>query len=165
VTITPRLNAEPAETAEKTTRSAAAWFAILAATLLAACSRGLSPVEPAPLVDVTGSWSGTASDSSGHGEMTWELVQAEASISGAFSMRDAETGYGARGSASGTVSGTRVRFKLKVPIGGADGPWAACTIEVEGDIEATTASLSGNYSGSNSCGGAITAGQLTLHKQ
>jgi hypothetical protein len=145
--------------------SVTAGLAILAVTLCAGCHRGSSPTEPGPLVNVTGLWSGAASDSSGHGEMTWQLVQTDASISGTFTMRDAETGYGARGSTSGTVTGTSVRFKLKVPLGGADGPWAACTIDVEGDIEATTGSMSGTYAGSNSCGGAITAGQLTLLKQ
>jgi hypothetical protein len=97
--------------------------------------------------------------------MTWDLAQTGASISGTLTMKDTATGYGARGSVSGTVSGSTVTFSLRVSPGGADGPWTECTVDVTGDLEATASSMTGEYSGSNSCSGPITSGRLTLQKR
>jgi hypothetical protein len=36
---------------------------------------------------------------------------------------------------------------------------------VSGDATASTSSITGSYSGTNTCGGAVSSGQLTLSKQ
>jgi hypothetical protein len=97
--------------------------------------------------------------------MTWQIVQTGAELSGTFSMADTETGFGAQGTVTGSVSGSTVKFSLDVPVGGAEGPWAACSIRVAGELTAGDTSMTGMYSGSNSCSGPVTGGQVTLEKQ
>jgi hypothetical protein len=130
-----------------------------------------SPTQPPPSpaasgpVSLTGSWSGTASDSSGPGQVTWQLTQAGTSFSGTATLTDSSTGLGGRGTVSGTVSNTSIHFSMSIPAGGFDSPYAACTAEVSGDGQVSAASITSTFAGSNSCTGAITSGQLTLNKQ
>jgi hypothetical protein len=130
-----------------------------------------SPTQPPPSsassgpISLTGNWSGTASDSSGPGQVTWQLTQAGTSFSGTATLTDGSTGLGGRGTVSGTVSNTSIHFSISIPAGGFDSPYAACTAEVSGDGQVSTASITGTFAGSNSCTGAITSGQLTLNKQ
>jgi hypothetical protein len=138
---------------------------IALASALSACGRSPSMTQPSEDVDLAGTWSGSASDSSGPGEMAWQLTQTGASFSGTLTMTDAASGYRGRGSVSGTVSGSTIRFSMSVPAGGFDDPWTGCSAEVTGEGTATSSSLTAGYSGSNSCTGAITSGQLTLNKQ
>jgi hypothetical protein len=148
-------------------------FAVLVVASAVACggSGGGSPTQPsaAPTpsapTSLTGIWSGTASDSSGPGQMSWQLTQAGTSFSGTATLTDSGTGLSGRGSVSGTVSNTSIHFSLGVPAGGFDSPYASCTAEVSGDGQISTASITGTFAGSNSCTGAITSGQLTLSKQ
>ena len=118
----------------------------------------------APL-NLSGTWSGPASDSSGPGQMTWKITQEGASFSGALTMIDMSTSLSGRGSVSGAVSGSSIQFSIRVPVAGFDSPYASCSTDVSGDGQASTLSITGAYSGSNSCGGAIASGQLTLSKQ
>ena len=116
-------------------------------------------------VNLTGTWSGSASDSSGPGQMSWQLSQTDTSFSGTLTMTDTVAGVTGRGSVSGTVSGSSIRFSINVPAGGFASPYAACTASVSGEGQASLSTVTGTYSGSNSCSGAITSGQLTLSKQ
>ena len=115
-------------------------------------------------MNLAGTWSGSASDSSGPGQMKWQLTQADTSFSGTVTMTDASTGVTGGGSVSGTVSGSSINFSISVPAGGFDSPYASCTAELSGDGQ-ITASITATFAGSNSCTGAITSGQLTLNKQ
>lgn len=155
------------------------WVAlvVLGGTLLNSACGGGSPTSPTPPsggtpappatdpVNLTATWSGTASDSSGPGQVTWQITQSGTSFSGTLVMTDAATGYGGRGAVSGTMTGSSIRFSMSVPAGGFDGPHGACTANVSGDGQATSSSITGTYSGSNSCSGTIASGQLTLNKQ
>lgn len=148
---------------------------VLAITVLSsACGDGgtPSPTQPSgpttPSTDpisVSGTWSGTATDSSGPGQLTWQLTQSGMSLSGTLVMTDTATGYSGRGTVSGTVTGSSVQFSMTVPAGGFDVPYGSCTANVSGAGQATSSSITGTYSGSNSCSGAIASGQLTLNKQ
>lgn len=146
--------------------------AVSFACALAACGGGGSsasgspaaPSSPSTSVNLTGTWSGTASDSSGPGRMTWQLTQSGSAISGTFTMADDAQSVSGSGTVSGTVSGAAIQFSLSVPAGGFDGKYAACSSTVSGSGSATGSSISGSYSGS-SCGGAISSGQLALSKQ
>jgi hypothetical protein len=128
----------------------------------AGCS---SPTQSSPLDSLTGTWNGSASDSSGPGQITWQIAQTASSFSGTMTIFDTNSGYGGGGSVSGTVAGASVHFSMRVAPGGFEAPYASCTSDVSGDALITTPSMTGTYSGSSSCGGAITAGQLTLTKQ
>lgn len=126
---------------------------------------GGSPTPPSPAVDLTGAWAGSASDSSGPGQMSWQLTQTDTSFSGTMTMTDAGTGVMGQGSVSGTVSGASIHFSIRVAAGGFPSPYESCTADVTGDGQASSSTITGTYSGSNSCSGAIASGQLTLNKQ
>jgi hypothetical protein len=125
-----------------------------------------SPSEPTPTPTpgLTGTWQGTAQDSSGPGQMTWILTGNESSLSGTSTITDTGTNISARGSVTVTVSGSSLRFTLTVPVGGFDAPYALCSAQVSGDGQASTASMSGTYTGTNSCTGAIADGQFSVAK-
>jgi len=128
---------------------------------ICACGHGNQPSDP---INLSGSWSGAASDSSGPGTTVWQLTQSGSAFSGTVTMIDTSSGASGRGSVSGTMSGTKVAFAITIPAGGFDDPWAACTADLTGTATATAAALSGTYTGSNSCTGSVTSGQLTLAK-
>ncbi|HVH26628.1 MAG TPA: hypothetical protein VM818_07715 [Vicinamibacterales bacterium] len=132
---------------------------------LSACDRSPSMTQPSDGLNLAGMWTGSASDSSGPGDMSWQLTQTGASFSGTLTMTDAASGSHGRGSVSGTVSGPAVRFTMTVPAGGFDDPWTACSADVSGNAQATSSSITAAYSGSNSCTGTIASGQLTLNRQ
>ena len=135
---------------------------LLVATLAATPACG-SIDQPSP-ISLTGTWSGTATDSSGPGNITWEVTQSGDSFSGTLTMTDESSGAHGRGSVSGTVSRTTAAFSITIPAGGFDDPWAACTATLTGTATVTSSSLSGTFTGSNSCSGSVSAGQLTLSK-
>jgi hypothetical protein len=128
-----------------------------------------TPTQPAPTppatVNLTGTWGGSASDSSGPGQMSWQVTQTDTSFSGTMTMTDASTGVSGQGSVSGAVSGVSFHFSISVRAGGFPSPYASCTADVSGDGQASSATITGTYSGLNSCSGAIASGQLTLSKQ
>ena len=125
------------------------------------------PTQPSASTSdtLTGTWSGSASDSSGPGQMSWQIAQSDTSFSGTVTMTDSGTGLMGRGSVSGTVSSGSIRFSISVPAGGFDSPYASCIAEVSGDGLVSTSSITGTYSGSNSCADTITSGQLSLTRQ
>jgi len=134
-------------------------------------SSSAPPTAPTPTnnVNIAGSWTGSAYDAagnaSGSGVMTWQITQSGASFSGQVTMTDSGTSVTGRGTVSGTVSGSSITFSINVPAGGFDSPFASCTANVTGSAVAADTSINGNYTGSNSCSGAISSGQITLNKQ
>lgn len=96
--------------------------------------------------------------------MTWVLTGNESSLSGTSTITDTGTNISARGSVTVTVSGSSIRFTLTVPVGGFDAPYALCSAQVSGEGQASPASMSGTYTGTNSCTGAIADGQFSLDK-
>ena len=97
--------------------------------------------------------------------MSWQLTQTDASVAGPATMIDATGGVNGRGTVSGTLTGSSIRFSMSVPARGFDNPYASCSASVSGEAQASSSSITGTYSGSNSCSGAIASGQFTLNKQ
>lgn len=100
--------------------------------------------------------------------MTWQITQSGTSFSGTLTMTfidAAKTSVTGRGTVAGTVSGASMTFTLTVLAGGFDNPYGSCSANVSGTGTASATSITGTYTGSSSCGGAISAGQLTLNKQ
>lgn len=128
---------------------------------VSACGNSNQPSDP---INLSGSWTGTATDSSGPGTIAWQLTQSGSSFSGTLTITDTSSGAHGRGSVSGTLSGTTVEFAVTIPAGGFDEPWGACTADLTGTAKAAASALSGTYTGSNSCTGSVTSGQLTLDK-
>ena len=131
-----------------------------------ACGGRGSPTGPSGTpVDLTGTWAGSATDSSGPGTMRWEVSQSGLSFRGTLLLADVATGVSGRGAVSGTSSSQGVTFSAEVAAGGFDGAYGACSANVSGQATVSGASLTGTYSGTNSCSGLISAGQFTLSRQ
>jgi hypothetical protein len=140
----------------------------LALFAAAACGGGSTPTEPSSPANVNGTWTGSATDSSGPGTMTWRITQSGASFSGSLTITDNSTNVTGRGTVSGSVSGSSLQFSLSVPAGGFDAPYTSCSSTVSGSGTSSSTSITGTYSGSSTgaCStGTIASGQLTLNKQ
>jgi hypothetical protein len=148
---------------------------VLALTfLIGACTSGTTESSPgAPSSDalnLAGSWSGAASDTTGAGTMTWVLQQNGGSLSGTVTATASDptgqtvTGHG---TLTGAVSGSAFTFAATVPPGGFDGSYASCTTSISGTGTATASALTGTYSGSSTCNvnQTIATGTFTLNKQ
>ena len=146
------------------------WLLALAVVSAVACRGGSSSSTqpsptPATTANVSGSWSGTASDSSGPGQMTWQLTQTDTSFTGTATVTDTTTGVSGTGSVSGTVTGSTVQFLITIPGGGFPSPYATCAANVSGSGQATSSTITGTYVGTSSCVGTLGSGQFTLNKQ
>jgi len=97
--------------------------------------------------------------------MTWSLTQSGTAFSGGLAITDSSTGTKATGTVSGSISGSSFTFSLSVPAGGADGALGSCSATASGQGSVSGASLSGSYTGTNSCSGTISTGSLTLSRQ
>jgi hypothetical protein len=117
-------------------------------------------------VNVTGVWSGAATDSLRQVNMTWQLTQSGSSVSGTVA---ATTSVGAPiyegGTVVGTVRDTTLTFTVTIPRGGvANLP--DCTVALAGSAPDITATgMTGTYNGNDSCAGAIAGGRFTFVKQ
>src|SRR5262245_11193716 len=96
---------------------------------------------PAPATNLAGQWRGAASDSSGPGSITLQLTQTGGDISGTATMSVNGTSITGRGTLTGTLTGSTLRFTIAVPTGGFDAPYASCTVSVSGDGRATATSI------------------------
>ncbi len=136
---------------------------------LGVCACGGTPVSPVQptVVDttLTGAWNGPASDSSGPGHLTWLVTQDGDAFSGTLAMVDGVTGIEAVGTVSGTVTGTRVSFSMRLPSGAFTRPLQLCATSVDGEGTRAGATLTGSYSGTNTCTGRIDAGRITMSRQ
>jgi hypothetical protein len=124
-----------------------------------------APTPASPSVNIAGAWGGTAKDSSGPGRMTWQLSQSGSAISGTMTMSDDVTQITGQGTVSGTLAGSTLQFSIAIPAGGFSGGDNACSLSVSGSASATVSTLSGTFTGSNTCGVSVTGGELTMSKQ
>ncbi len=138
---------------------------LLVLTLTTACKSdsATTPAAPAATVlNVAGSWRGTATDSSGPGTISLQITQSGTNLTGTVNM-SVTTATG-RGTLTGTISGSTIHLTIAIPAGGFDAPFGTCTASVTGDGAASASSITAIYTGTNSCSGSITKGELTLSK-
>lgn len=145
-------------------------LALLTLLSVSACRGGESPAPTAPstppaaAVNIAGQWRGIAEDSSGPGSITIQVTQSGNNLSGAVTMAVTGTSITGRGTLTGTLTGSTLRFTITIPAGGFDAPYASCNVSVTGDGRATATSITASYSGTNSCSGAVTGGDMNLSK-
>lgn len=142
---------------------------IVGCLIVTSCGGSDSPTSPAsstPTLNLTGTWSGNASDSTGPGQMTWRLSQSGSSaVTGSITASTLSGRIVFNGTISGTLAGTTFGFTFSVPRGGISG-FPNCTVTASGSASGiTNTSMSGMYSGENSCAGAFSNGRFTLTKQ
>lgn len=95
--------------------------------------------------------------------MAWQLTQSGDAVTGSVAIADAFGVIVARGTMSGTLSGSSLSFSITIPAGGFTGD-PSCAASATGAASVTPSSLAGSYNGT-SCTGAFAAGTLTLSKQ
>jgi hypothetical protein len=146
---------------------------VLTLASIAACGGGGSsssstpnePSAPSTSVNLSGSWRGAASDSSGPGEIALQVTQTGTALSGSASITLTGSPVTGRGTMSGTLSGSTVHLTITVPAGGFDAPYGSCNASVTGDGQASATSITATYTGTNSCSGNVASGQMSLSKQ
>ncbi|HEY3381611.1 MAG TPA: hypothetical protein VGK32_07575 [Vicinamibacterales bacterium] len=134
-----------------------------------------TPTSPATFTSLSGTWTGTSSDTSGQDKLTWTLTQNGNAMAGTMNIADTGRSMMGNGSMQGTVNGSTMTFHMTVPNGGFNGMMSSCSMGVDG--QATMSSdghtMTGTYSGAmsgmmsggmmnQSCGGAMNNGQFTL---
>jgi len=148
-------------------------WSILSLITLSACS---GPTAPSPVgpaggnQSMTGTWTGTISDSSGSmmgsGAMgptatgAWVVTQSGDRISGLLSGPGMMQG---RVTMDGTISGHTGTFTITMPPGSMTG---ACSAVATGsfDMDDMMTEFHSQYTGSNTCTGPFTRGEMHLHR-
>lgn len=131
---------------------------------LSTTSCGSSPTTPNSAVTLGGTYSGSTSDSTGSGTMTWTASQSGSSVSASVTATTAKSMIAFTGSLSGGLTGTALTFTITVPAGGISG-FPICSATINGSAIVSSSTISGTYTGTNSCSGAFSNGQFTLAKQ
>jgi hypothetical protein len=152
---------------------------IAAGGMALAC--GSSPVVPSrpstttilPAgIDLTGTWSGTGSDSYSPERVKWVLAQSNSTVAGTaeFAPMDPADGSCAschklrKGTFSGTFDGATLTVRMNFPAGG-DVPTPICVTDLSGSASIAGNQITATYSGTDTCEGLFANGQLTLTRQ
>jgi hypothetical protein len=116
-------------------------------------------------LSLNGTFSGSASDSSGPGQMTWKLTQEKATVRGTVTAKTQLGLVAFKGTLYGTISKNTLNFVITIPKGGISG-LPTCTSNVLGSTtDVTDTTINGTYTGDCSCTGSFKDGKLTLTKQ
>lgn len=117
-----------------------------------------------PAIDLSGTWSGAASDGSGPGLMTWELEHEGTSIEGLATRT--ESGFILfTGDITGSLFDSGVVFEIEISVGGMPG-FPSCSASIEGEIVlATNDRLEARYTVTSTCPGLLTNGSFTLTRE
>jgi hypothetical protein len=120
------------------------------------------PFSGPPALDVTGTWSGPASDEKLTGTMTFNLTQTGGSVTGTVVVRTNPPQVQlANGTITGTMSGATLTYGIDFPNAGGIG----CPVTVNGTANVSAAAISGTYTGIGTCGGPFSGGLISLAKQ
>jgi hypothetical protein len=139
--------------------------------LMPAC--GGSSTSPSS-INLSGSWTGNASDSSGPANISATLSQSAGSVTGTVRFSVPNSSVVGNGTFSGTLSGTTLTFTTTIPVGGFSGFLVgSCSATLSGTANVATITISGvtatqivgTYSGNNSCSGPFTNGTISMTKQ
>ena len=148
-------------------------------TFLSACGGSSSAVTtapgPTPTLTVSGIWAGSASDSttagvpgqmmgqSGMGTMTWQLTQTGNSVKGSMAFSGMPTLM--PGSIVGTMDADDMTFTADMPMASMMSGRCAATAKGTVHVDRGTMTMTGTYSGSNSCSGAFADGHMDMARR
>jgi hypothetical protein len=126
---------------------------------------------------MAGTWAGTGSDSSSAmgaggmmgqsdmGTMTWQLTQNGSTVTGPMSFSGSGMQGRMPGSFMGTMSGDDMAFTMDMPTSSMMSSGCSSRATGTAHVDRTTMTMTGTYSGSNSCSGAFAAGQMTMTRR
>ena len=153
---------------------------LVLATVLTGCAGGGNsngPTGAASQMGYGGTWIGSMAESGGSmmgsgimggmmsgmmsGQMTWQMTQTGANVTGNMEM----TPFKGTGQMmiSGTMAGQTMTFTMNIPAGGM--PESGCAATGNGTAQMNGNTMTGTYSGSNTCSGAFSKGQFTLSRK
>lgn len=150
---------------------------VLLATFAAACGGGTSTSPSSAPASMAGTWTGSGSDSSSSlgqgsmmgqadmGAMTWQLTQRGSTVSGAMSFAGSGMQGRTPGSFQGTMSGDDMTFTMVMAAGSMMSSGCSSNATGTAHVNRATMTMTGTYSGSNSCSGAFTSGQMTMNQR
>lgn len=119
------------------------------------------PFSGPPALDVTGTWSGPASDELVAGTFTLNLTQTGGSVTGTVVFRTPPPVRVANGTITGTMSGATLTYRIDLPNAGGVG----CSVTINGTANVSAVAISGTYTGIGTCGGPFSGGLISLAKQ
>jgi hypothetical protein len=145
---------------------------VLVSLAAASCA---SPAAPSTtgFSSLTGNWSGTATDSQGGTNVTWQLTQTGTTVSGTVRTMALNPDDGScsschrnkSGSVSGTLNGNALTLTLFFAAGANGDPTPACSATLNLSAPATSASrVVAAYSGADTCEGQFANGTMTMAK-
>ena len=153
-------------------------FAVILLTWFVAACGNNSPMMPSgPIGSMSGTWTGSAADSSismgagsmmgqtGMGTMTWPLTQNGSTVTGSMSFSGSGMQGRMPGAFSGTMSGDEITFTMDVPIGSMMSSGCSARATGTARVDGTRMTMTGSYSGSNSCTGSFVNGQMTMTRR
>lgn len=112
-------------------------------------------------LDMTGTWKGNASDSSGSSQITTTLTQNGTAFSGSINAVN-NLGVPTNGSFTGTITGSGVTATFSIS---ASDSAQTCTLTVSGTGQITKTTFTGTYAGNKTCFGPVTNGQFSFVRQ
>ena len=154
-------------------------FAVLLTLFAAACGDNSSTAPSGSMASasVAGTWVGIGSDSSSSmgagsmmgqtdmGTMTWQLTQNGSTVAGPMSFSGSGMPGRMAGSFLGTMSHVDMTFTMDMPTGSMMSPGCSSRAAGTAHVNRTTMTMTGTYSGSNSCSGAFANGQMTMTRR
>ena len=163
------------------TIAAAVTGALLCASLAACGSPSASPASPTPppvqsppptAVNVTGTWSGTGSDSFGRELVTWVLTQSGTTVTGTAALDAVDPADGScdschkvrKGTLAGTLSGSSLSLSMSFPAGG-DVPTPICVTDLRGTATVLDRRITASYDGTDTCEGVFSNGTIELTRR
>ena len=153
---------------------------VLLAGFAAACggnTSSMGPTGPTAQTGMTGTWAGIGSDSSSSmgagsmmgqtdmGTMSWQLTQNGSTVTGAMSFSGSGMPGRMAGSFVGTMSGDDMTFTMDMPTSSMMSPGCSSRATGTAHVNRTTMTMTGTYSGSNSCSGAFANGQMSMNRR
>lgn len=149
---------------------------LLGMMFLVACGGGAatSP-SPTPATTVSGTWTGNASDSTtatapggmmgqaGMGNMTWQLIQNGNAVTGSMMFSGMPNGMSGR--FNGTMGADDMTFTMDMPMGTMMSGGCTATVRGTAHLDRATMTMTGTYSGSNSCSGTFADGQMNMSRR
>ena len=158
-------------------------FGALAAGLTACGSMSSSPTAPTPQAipspvgvvptgTLSGTWTGTGSDSFSPELVTWVINQSGATLSGTAVLKAVDPSDGSCGSChkvkngtlTGSLSGSTLTVSMKFPAGG-DVPAPICDANVSATGTIIDRRITATYTGTDTCEGVYSNGIIELVPQ
>jgi hypothetical protein len=132
------------------------------------------PAAPSQIIDLSGSWNGSSTDSQGLTIVRWTITQNGSSVAGTVHTSAPDPSDGScnschrnkSGTFTGTVSGDVLTMTMQFAAGADGDPTPICSSTMTGTAtSAASGQLGGTYTGSDTCEGSFLNGSLSMTRR